>query len=276
METGRNSKEEGFSIQYSNRCHLALNIFSNSIRIGISDLHRKRHVYFNTCRINSWANDFEAFFQFEFGNAKFKSVSACFFECDNIIVPSGMYSDANKSALFNYSFDATTKRTLSHDSIGVLESVNLYDACYEVEKALISSVKNYKVKHYQSILLELLGREVKSSEEKRSYIHVSENCFDLVVFDTDKLIFCNRFDYTSTEDFIYFLLNCFEQLEISIQNTAVFLMGDIREKDELHEILCEYCKDWVFMKDFGAYTYDDGLELQSHEEYILFNQLLCA
>jgi len=222
---------------------LALNIYSKWIRIGISDLSTKEHIYFNECKINSWKNDFEPFFEYEFGSAKFKKVTACLLETENLLVPNGLYEDDLKKDLFEFSKGVQKRVSLKSEGIRGVESINIYNQKTDIQNALSKTVKNFKIKHCQSILLELLSRETKTSEELRTYVNVEEDFFDVFIFDSAKLILVNRYTYKTQEDFIYFLINCFEVLELDIAKIPLFLSGRIEQDDELHALLSMYCNE---------------------------------
>jgi len=277
METGKNSSPiDSFSKQLASKCHLALNIYSKYLRIGISDLTSKQHIYFNEFKINSWKNDFEPFFEYEFGNSKFNKVTACLIESTNLLVPSAIYSDDLKNSLFQFSKGPQKKISLKNEKIRGIDSVNIYNEKNDIQTALSKTVKNFKIKHCQSVLLELLGRETKASEEVRAYVHVEDEFFDLFIFNAAKLILVNRYSYKTAKDFIYFLINCFEVLEFNVATVPFFLMGSIEKGDELHTLLSKYCNEVLFMNDSGIYQYSEAFTESEHSNYLLFNQVLCA
>lgn len=255
---------------------MALNIYSKWLQIGISDLSTKEHVYFNSFKINSWKNDFEPFFEYEFGNSKFKQVTACLLETENVLVPSGLYSDELKRELFEFSLGEQKKIDLKSETIRGIDSVNIFNEKADIQAALGQTVKNFKIKHCQSILLQLLSRETKSSEENRAYIHIEEAFFDLFIFNASKLKLANRYSYKTPEDFIYFLLNCIEVLELDIKKLPLFLMGKVEQDDDLHSLISNYFEEVLFMKNAGIFKYSDSYSDSEHSNYLLFNQVLCV
>ena len=277
METGKNSLPiDSFSNQLASKCHLGLNIYSKRLCVGISDLSAKKHIYFNEFKINSWKNDFEPFFEYEFGNSKFNKVTACLLETPNLLVPNGLYADDLKADLFQFSKGLQKKGSLKSEKVRGLDSVNIYNEKNEIQIALSKTVKNFKIKHCQSILLELLGRETKSSEEIRAYVQIEETFFDLFIFNASKLVLVNRYTYKTPEDFIYFLLNSFEVFKFDIAKLPLFLMGKIEQNDPLHSLITKYCNEVLFMDDSGAYKYSKGFTDSMHSNYLLFNQVLCV
>lgn len=277
MVTGRNSTEGfSFSKSKSSRCHLALNIYPKAIKIGISDLVSKQHIYFNEVRINSWKDDLAPFFQYEFENAIFKKATALLFSEKNVLVPAGIYSGANEKKLFEFEFGRALNASIKSDLITSLNSYNVYQNKVVIEKVLSDSIKNLWVKHHQSVLVELLSRECKFSQQTRTYLNVREDLLDLLVFEKDKMIFCNQFAYRSAEDFVYFFLSTLEELSIQTSNAPIYLIGDIEQNDELFELLNKYSTQLNFIKNSSVYSFNSLPEISQSKEFLLFDQVLCV
>jgi hypothetical protein len=63
---------------------------------------------------------------------------------------------------------------------------------------------------------------------------------DITVLGQKKLLFYNSFQFTTKEDFIYYLLFTLEQLRLDTESVKLRLFGDIEESDEIYTICYEY------------------------------------
>ncbi|MEM7163386.1 MAG: DUF3822 family protein [Bacteroidota bacterium] len=278
METGKNSSEfiPLFDKREAQKCHLALCIYDDSIRIGISHLVSKRHLYLKEFKINSWQNDLEPFFEFEFEKAHFKRVSACAMNSKNLVVPTALFDDSTIENVYGLSFKQKRGQKLLFEKIKILNAFNVYPKIKGLEEGLISSFKNFKNTHYYSIILESLSRETKNSEEDRMYIHFNSSSFDLFIFSRDKLQLSNNFQFRNAEDMIYYILNALEHLDISRDKCPVFLMGEIENNDNSFLALRNYFSELIFMKSDPKYSFGEVSIENPHKDYVLFNQVVCG
>ncbi len=80
------------------------------------------------------------------------------------------------------------------------------------------------------------------------FIHVSNEIFDFIVVKNGKLLICNSFLYKTPEDFIYYILFCFEQLKLNPDEVKTVLLGSINEEDDTYKILYKYVRNIEFLK----------------------------
>ena len=56
------------------------------------------------------------------------------------------------------------------------------------------------------------------------------------------MVFFNSFEYQTKEDFIYYLLFVFEQLQLDPQKQAITLYGNISTNSELYQIAYQFIR----------------------------------
>ena len=100
------------------------------------------------------------------------------------------------------------------------------------------------------------------------YIHVQMDQFDCVVVKNGRTELCNTYSYKTSEDFIYYVLFCIEQLGLNPDTLPVIVCGDIELGDANYEILYTYIRDISFTEDNEAQDLSDTLD-KSHKNYIL-------
>ena len=56
----------------------------------------------------------------------------------------------------------------------------------------------------------------------------------------------NHFKYETPEDFVYYILFCFEQVQLNTEKTKLWLNGAIAEEDATYKLIFEYIRDIKF------------------------------
>ena len=107
----------------------------------------------------------------------------------------------------------------------------------------------------------LLMAEAKNSKKESVFAIIQDDHFDLIVMDNSNLRFHNKFEYSTEEDFIYFLLFTAEQLELNPEEFDLILKGKITEEDALFKLAYKYVRNSKIENSFGDHP----------ESYLLIN-----
>jgi hypothetical protein len=153
--------------------------------------------------------------------------------------------------------------------------------CFAVPKNLNSWIEkvfpNAKLTHEIAIFTESVLRDFYSLSENRVIINIHKNHFDIISLEKGQLKFINSFLFKTKEDLLYYILYAFEQLEINPNLIEVFLLGEIKKGDEIHQLIFQYIKNINFgfrnknIKITGALN-----QIPKHTLYSIFNQSLCV
>ena len=63
---------------------------------------------------------------------------------------------------------------------------------------------------------------------------------DIILISKNHLIFINTFDYSTKEDLLYYVLFCYEQLNLNPENSPIVLAGDFNEST--YEMIFKYIR----------------------------------
>jgi hypothetical protein len=95
-------------------------------------------------------------------------------------------------------------------------------------------------------LIEAILVAEKHSEIPKVYANISTDHFEIVVVNKGELILYNTFEYTTKEDFMYYLLFTTEQVQLNPETFNLIFIGDIDSKDELYITAYKYVR-FVFL-----------------------------
>lgn len=87
----------------------------------------------------------------------------------------------------------------------------------------------------------------------------------------NKLILFNSFEYSSPEDFIYYILFTFEQLQLNPDSVSVKLLGTISKDSAYFEIAYKYIRNCNLFNPFILPTSFGRTDEELRNHFILFH-----
>ena len=143
---------------------------------------------------------------------------------------------------------------------------------------LFNEKYNYiKFYHQSSPFIENALIENKNQKfDYKVYIYNYVSFFDIIVITPQKLLFYNSFKYHNENDFIYFLMNVFEQLKLNPALTPVYLMGNISKLSDYYETLKKFITNIKFKKNTNNFNYSYVFnQIPEHYFFNLLNLYQC-
>jgi hypothetical protein len=161
----------------------------------------------------------------------------------NTFVPKALFDEDYLASYLQYNTKVFETDFYTFDAIENQEINNVYVPYVNLNNYLLDQFESFDYKHFSSILLQRLLVFSKNKEESQVFVHFSGEKFEIVVLKNQQLLLFNSFEYTSKEDFIYYLLFTAEQLQLNPEYFNLSLLGTISEKDELFEIAYKYIRN---------------------------------
>ncbi len=184
--------------------------------------------------------------------SEFESISVVYANPEYTLVPSPLFDETKASDYLKFNSKILSNDFIAWDVIEARDIHVVYVPYVNINNYLFDRFGAFQYYHSSTVILETLQRARKFSEEPVIHIHVQETNFDIVIHNNNKLQLCNSYHYNTPEDFIYFILFCFEQLEINPDSAVVILMGTILMNDNLYEIAYNYIRNISFYNDLSS------------------------
>lgn len=175
----------------------------------------------------------------------------------------------NKNKLASYlDFNVKTFSTdfITFDTLESLDSKNIYIPYVNINNYLFQNFGAFEYKHHHTVLIEKLLKRNKSTA-KTMYVNVSKSTLDIVVLESDQLLLCNTFSYTSKEDFVYYLLFVAEQLHLDVLEFPLYFTGKITLETALYKSSYQYIKNVYFLESTNSIF--SAFKIPSHANFIL-------
>ncbi len=173
------------------------------------------------------------------------------------LVPKPLF-DADEMA--NYLKFNTRILANDHIAFDTMESndmVNVYVPFVNVNNYIYDLFGEFTFKHSGTVMVESLLTNQSSHKKPVCYVHVAHQQMEVTIIKDKKLILYNSFDFTTKEDFIYYLLFTFEQLRLDTETTPMKLFGDVEEGDQIYNISYKYVNQVsIFIPSVSSYPMD--------------------
>jgi hypothetical protein len=138
-----------------------------------------------------------------------------------------------------------------------------------------SSYPGVLPQHHLRPLLWHISHNRKNNGGNYLHVHIERDFFNLVIFDNRTLRLCNTFSYRNISDILYFVLNVFNKLEIS-QEETINLSGLVERYDDLHSNFSLYIRQVKFAEPAGIFSLSYVFNETALHRYInIFNVVNC-
>lgn len=182
-------------------------------------------------------------------------------------VPTALFDADYLGSYLQYNTKVFETDFFTYDQLHTYEMNNVYIPYVNMNNFFIDRFGSFEYKHANTVLVSKLLDVSKNNDERKMFIHKSESHFEIVVIQNQKLLFFNSFDYTTPEDFIYYLLFTAEQLQLNPENFKLEIVGDCLENDAYYSLIYKYIRN---VKLFDVSSMQNSFsEVENRTHYIL-------
>lgn len=203
---------------------------------------------------------------------KYKSVNCLIVNGLSTIVPNSLFDEDRKKAFLKFNTDLQGDELVVVNDIKNLNAKNIFALPFSVKSKIDFLFNNVNYIHFSTQLVENILVNNKNQNTKKVFIHVQNSHFELIVIESNNLLFYNSFNYQTPEDLIYYLLFAFEQLKLNPEKNELFVLGDIEKNDAIYLLISKYVRTVKFAErnDGSDYSYQFQ-NLSKHIHFTLLN-----
>jgi hypothetical protein len=229
-------------------------IFDTSVQKYIA----LRHYKFD--KISSYSSCYKKFKEIldndELLNNNFKSVKIIFASQRETLVPLPLFEEKNINKYFYFNQSEEKNEDILFNNLKNADAVNIFSIPSKFTKLLKNKYNNINFYHQSSPFIENALIENKNQKfEHKVYVYNYENFFDIIVITPQKLLLYNSFKCQNENDFIYYIMNVFEQLNLNPAQTPIFLMGNITKLSAYNEVIKKFITKIYFKKNSNNFDY---------------------
>lgn len=173
---------------------------------------------------------------------EFRAIHVVYINELSTLVPKPLFNEDASADYLKFNSKILKTDFIAHDDILINDSVNVYVPFMNINNFLYDTYGPFAYKHYSTILIEQILNKEKHAQNQKMHVHVNKNHFEIIVTNKGKLELYNTFDYTTKEDFIYYILFAAEQLSLNPETLIFEFIGRINDDDDLYKIAYKYIR----------------------------------
>ena len=186
-------------------------------------------------------------------------------------VPTALFDEEYLGSYLQYNTKVFETDFFAFDVLEKYEMNNVFIPYISINNFLIDRFGAFNYKHSSSILVDKLLDLSKNVDDKKMYVHKSDAHFEIVVVQNQQLLLFNSFDYTTPEDFIYYILFAAEQLGLNPEFFNLELIGGINKNDAFYDIVYKYIRNISLIDVSNLLSKNNFTETENRQNFILFN-----
>ena len=207
----------------------------------------------------------EAISEEEMFQGKFENVNLIYTTHNYTLVPGTLFDEDKASEYLKFNTKILGNDYISYDEIENQNTVIVYVPFVNINNYIFDKYGTFNYYHGCTLLVKDLLNIEKHSQSTKVYLHVLEDQFECIIFTNGKLQLCNSYTYKTAEDFVYYVLFCFEQLKLNPNEVETVLCGSITSESDLYDILYTYVRNVSFIDRSLPQLADE----KAHQHYLL-------
>lgn len=162
------------------------------------------------------------------------------------LVPTTLFDSSKASEYLKFNSKILANDFIAFDTIEKQDITVVYIPFININNYLFDRFGDFSYYHSTTLLLKHILEKEKDYAFPKVYINITSNLFDFIAVKNGKLIICNSYEFTTPEDFIYYILFCLEQLKMNPDTADVYISGTIEKEDKNYNILYNYIRNITF------------------------------
>ena len=189
------------------------------------------------------------------------------------LVPKPLFNEDKLHEYVSFNTKVYPQDYLVFDEIKNLDIISVFIPYVNINNFFIDQFKHFEYKHNSAVLIENLLSIYKYSLIPKVFAHIANGHFELIVIANKKLQFYNTFNFTTKEDFMYYVLFTVEQLKLNPEKLEFVFLGAIDKDNDLFRIAYKYIRNVSLLENRSKYSFDDVFtEKDKRTYYSILNQ----
>ncbi len=273
-----------YNKEASYRYNLSIQLFHDGIEFCVLDNDRTKYIALESFTFPLIKDEEQLCAKYRelvLGHAflfkKFKRVKISWAGSKSTLVPSPLFKENEVISYLDFADSLNDQGVVRFNKLFNLDAYCIFTLPFSIQTFIEEIFSESSLVHYAVPLIENLSVRYKRKEqEKKVFLNVKRSHFEMIFFEGKKLFFYNSFYFANTEEFMYYVLFVYEQLNLNPEEHPLKLLGEIALESDLHNMLLKYIRNVDFINRDDTYTYSSVLrDLPAHYFYDLFILNLC-
>ncbi|WP_299521292.1 DUF3822 family protein [Winogradskyella sp.] len=188
------------------------------------------------------------------------------------LVPKSLYDESQKANYLKFNAKILKTDFITQDELAINHSINVYIPYVNINNYIFETFGEFTYKHSSTILIDTILKNIDPDGNPKVFVHVNPSMIEVLVTEKGQLQLFNVFEYHSKEDFIYYILFVFEQLQLDVETTIVSLCGRIDKNDDIYQILYTYIRHVETIDEAFSYRISEAIKNEDIDHnYLILN-----
>jgi hypothetical protein len=273
--------DETLDINSTDKYELVIQINFTNITFCILDSIRNKYIllrsfeaddndYFTASKIDEiMQND-------DFLNRKYKKATIIIPTEKSTLVPIQLYDPAKKDEYLNLNHLRENNAVIFANKMTTPEAYSVFEISKSIYDIITSRYLNITLVHHLKPLLNHVCRAGKNFRDDYIHLHIEKDFFNLIILNSNSLIFCNSFTYRNANDILYYVMNVLNSFEIN-RETIIHLSGLVEKYDDMTSAFSVYIRQLKLSQPSGNFSFGYVFNESVLHRYInLFNLPNCV
>lgn len=161
------------------------------------------------------------------------------------LVPTKIWSDKDPSQYLKYNLQTFPHDFIAHEPVLNGDAQLVYIPFVNLNNYFFEKFGSFHYYHALGPWIDYATKVI--GEQTGVFVNLNAKQLDVLVFKSGKLHLVNSFEYHVPEDVAYYTLFIYEQLDIDVEATPIYLSGDIQKQSPLFSVLYTYIRHVEFI-----------------------------
>jgi hypothetical protein len=203
----------------------------------------------------------------DFLTKKYKKVNILMPSPKFTIIPAQLFDPGKKDEYFTFNHISPDNNIILYNRLPDPDSYLIYSLSKSLHDLARNTWPEVQVQHHLKSLFEHIVRARKSLSGNYIHAHIELDFFSLIFYSANSLKYCNSFNYRSSSDILYYVMNVFKTMDIR-QEETLYLSGHTERKNDLFLNLSTYIRNIKYAQPTGNMTFSYVLNESDLYRYI--------
>lgn len=183
---------------------------------------------------------------------QYAAVKILYWTSKSTLIPAPLFDGNNLKSYFEFNVQLGETDSIYYNLIKNCSCYIAYAVPSDVSTVCAMYLSNAQFYCQSHPLIETAVQRQKIDKSGvRVFVQVTDDFFDIVIANGGSLQLHNCFTFSCTADFVYFVLNVFEQFKLNPESTPIYLGGSINKLSSEYINLSKYIRQINFIETYS-------------------------
>ena len=160
------------------------------------------------------------------------------------LVPESLFDQNNLADYLKFNTKILKTDFTVFDELEAGGLINVYIPYSNINNFFFDHFGSFSFFHSQTVFLKsVLDKKTLTADIKEVHVHIAETSLAILIKKNNCLLLNNRFNFQNAPDCVYYILYCYEQLQLDPEVNPILLYGQVKETDEVYALIYQYIRN---------------------------------